>query len=207
MRILFALSLTAGLVGAVCPDCPAGDPVKESRETARFVAAGTARGFTTPALVAGQHEKALANWKRLYKADKPPQFESAHFLLYGRITGKELKEVAPVLEKQHEIAVKALEMESDEPWPGKLAVFFLMERREFNSFVRLVEKRKADDEETASFDIDGEQPHIIVGPADGKTDLSAAGQAGEQMAGALLSKKARARRCQRGSSALLAEPP
>lgn len=194
MRGLVATWFVMVSLGYVCLDGLAGDAAKNSRETARFIAAATARGMTVPAQVATQHEKALVNWKRLYTADTPKHFESPHFLLYGTLPGKDLKDVAPGLEKQYELALKTLEMESEETWPGKMAVYFFSERRPFNSFVRVVEKRKIEEDEAGSFDIEGEEPHAIVGPSENKADVNVVGQAGVQVAGALLTKKTRGAR-------------
>lgn len=143
------------------------------------------------AVVAKQHEKALANWKALFASETPPSQETAHFLLYGTAPGKQLKEIGAGLERQHALAVKALDMEKAEPWPGKLAVYFWPERANYISFVRTVEKRKAGEDETACFDVDGDEPHVIAGPPLLKLDLPLDGQAGENMAAALMSKKSK----------------
>src|SRR5262245_8688831 len=98
MRCVFLLSIIIELTGAVCPDCQAQDAARDAREVARFVVTGTARGVTVPALVAVQHQKALANWKKLFSADTPPSFESDRFLLFGTVPGKSHADIAAVAE-------------------------------------------------------------------------------------------------------------
>src|SRR4051812_17519267 len=86
--------------------CPAGEPTKSSRDTARAVAFGSVRGMTVPALVASQHQKALAHWKRLFSAEVPPHSESANFLVYGMVRGRDLKDIGLLLDKQFMMARK-----------------------------------------------------------------------------------------------------
>src|SRR5687768_14153366 len=128
MRMHLAMALAATTIGLSCLACQAGDAVKNARDTGRGVAFATVRGMTMPALAAAQHQQALANWKRLYSAETPPSFESQNFLLVGAVPGKTLKEIAPGLEKQFALARKTLEMEFEEAWPGKMAVYFFSER-------------------------------------------------------------------------------
>ena len=184
-RLIVSLSLVVFL-GAICR---AGDAGRNSRETARFVAVGTARGMTVPTLVLGQHQKALANWKKLFAADTPESFESAHFLLFGSPSGKTLKEIAEGLEAQFTLAQETLGMDGEEIWTGKMAIYFFNERGSFTSFVRILEKRKAEEDEAGCFDIDSDNPHAIVGPSENPIELGITGLAGQQMAAALLAKK------------------
>src|SRR5439155_2040718 len=93
------------------------------------------------------------------------------------------------LEKQYALAVKALDLEQDEPWPGKLAVFFTSDRSQYVSFIRVVEQRRIEDGEAGSFHVDMEAPYVVAGPPQLKVDPPLEGQAGEQLAGALLSRK------------------
>lgn len=188
MRAAAGPGIVLGIFVLYCPPCLAGDN-RSPLDTARFVLEGTVKGLTVPAVVLRQHEKAQANWKRLFTAETPDSSETAHFLLYGSVPGKTLAEVGVGLEKVHALALKALDMENEETWPGKLAVYFLKDRGQFTAFVRILEKRRVEEDEFGSFEIDGDEPHAIAGIAENKVDLSLAGQAGEQLAAALLAKK------------------
>jgi len=57
--------------------------------------------------------------------------------------------------------------------------------------VRIMQKRKTEEEEGGSFDIDSDYPHAIVGPNENKVVLTPPYQAGEQATAALLYRKTR----------------
>lgn len=186
MRALLAAVCLAILA---CLPCQAQEAGRNPRDTARFVIEGAVRGMTIPAVVAGQHERALGNWKRLFTAEVPENHESQHFLLYGALPGKKLKEVDAHLEKIYALAVKTLDMEGDEPWPGKMAIYFASDQRHYNGLVRVVEKRKAEDGESSTFEFGDEETHAILGPSESKLELVGANGAGAQIAAALFAKK------------------
>src|SRR5262245_17721297 len=104
------------------------------RDTVQALVEGSVRGMTLTAFVVEQHEKALATWKRVFLGAGPAHHETAHFLLYGKVTGRGLPDVGTSLEKYHAQAAKALGMTHDEPWSGKLAVYFVNDTQGYISF-------------------------------------------------------------------------
>ncbi len=156
---------------------------------AELVIEGSVRGVARGALVKRQIETARQNWKRLYKKEADIH-ETANFLLLGSVPNKSLKEVGATLEKQLEHVRKALRLEREDPWAGKLAVYLFAERGHYNTFVRGVEKRRLEEGELGTFDVlKNETPHAAAGPGEEALDPSVDGQAGEQMAAAALTYK------------------
>src|SRR5262245_44027192 len=68
-----------------------------------------------PKVVAEQKTAALANWKRAFDKADPPQHETAHFLLFGKVEGRTLKQAGATLEKAYTLARKALDLTKAEP--------------------------------------------------------------------------------------------
>jgi hypothetical protein len=151
--------------------------------------AWTAQEPSEADVLKAQQKKALANWKKGLGQENPPHEETKHFLIYGTVKDKKLKELGPVLEKQYEEASRALQLTKDDLWKGKVAVYLIPDRRDFLTFVRRVEFRRVYAEEKGSASIDMDFPHVIAGPADGEMDLTADEQAGAQLGIALMKKK------------------
>lgn len=189
---LTVLFILLGLSVAAAGDSQAqGNKIPISyRETAQFVAEGAAKGMAFSAVVAAQHAKALSIWKRLFAEDNAPHVETPHFLVYGVVPGKTLREAGANLEKQYGLALKALEMEQTEPWVGKLAVYCLPSRDGFLAFIRALEQRRLDEGDLGTYDIDDDFPYAAGSPPSGKEGLAVDLSAGAQMSAALLSKKA-----------------
>jgi hypothetical protein len=143
-----------------------------------------------PRVVAEQKAAALKNWKRAFDKADPPQHETDHFLLLGTVEGRTLKQVGEALEKAHELARKALDLTKEEPWPGKLTVYFGTDRRTFAALVRNVEKRRPDPAEHGSVLVRSDTPSVIAGPGKEAYELNAEGEAAAQIAAALLLAKA-----------------
>ncbi|HKI33316.1 MAG TPA: hypothetical protein VKA46_15795 [Gemmataceae bacterium] len=144
--------------------------------------------------LAAQKKTAEENWDGLGGGGAPAHAETTHLLVYApKSYEKRLKEIGASLEKSYEQARKPLGYEKEEPWPGKIAVYLLPEREDFVRFVRRVEKRHAEAEDAGSHWIEGDFPHAVGGPPRAKTDPSAEVQAAEQVATALLVKKAGAK--------------
>jgi hypothetical protein len=143
--------------------------------------------------LAAQKKNAEENWDAV-GGGAPAHVETTHLLVYApKSYDKRLKEIGVTLEKYFEQARKPLAYEKDEPWPGKIAVYLIPEREDFTRFVRRVEKRRAEAEDAGSHWIEGDFPHAVGGPPRAKTDPSIEVQAGEQLAAALLVKKAGAK--------------
>jgi hypothetical protein len=181
--------LTCGAVGSFSGQ---PDKVSKSQANAQAVAQGSVQAVAFAAKVHVQQEMALANWK-LVVVTPPQQYETAHLLLYSTLPAKQLRESSERLEKAHTQASKALEITGEAPWPGKLAVFLFPDPDHFERFVRLIEKRRPDEDDVGSFKVKGEFPHVAATPTPkGKHGPTLEGQAAEQLAAALLTKKVNA---------------
>lgn len=143
--------------------------------------------------LAEQKKTAQANWEAI-AAGEAAFVETAHLLVYApKSYDKRLKDIGAVLEKHYEQARKPLGYEKEEPWAGKAAVYLIPERDDFTKFVRRVEKRRVEAEDAGSHSVEGDFPHAVGGPPRAKSDPAVDGQAGEQLAAALLVKKAGAK--------------
>jgi hypothetical protein len=143
--------------------------------------------------LAAQKKTAAENWEAL-GIGQAAHVETAHLLVYApKSYEKRVKEVGSALEKYYEQARKPLGHEKDAPWPGKAAVYILPEREDFTKFVRRVEKRRVEAEDVGSHLVEGDFPHAVGGPPRAKADPNAEWQAGEQLATALMVKKAGAK--------------
>ena len=139
-------------------------------------------------------QKAAAT-EKLTKASllKTTLVETNDLIVYTTWPEAKAKTLAATVQKVYESTFKTLKFEpADSPWPGKLTVFFLPERKEFASFVRLVEQRRPDAADTTSVQIRSKEPYILVGlETDSKfTEADMAGEAGAAVAEALLNTKA-----------------
>jgi hypothetical protein len=140
--------------------------------------------------LAAQKKNAEENWEAL-EIGPAAHAETAHLLVYApKSFDKRIKDVGAALEKYYEQARKPLGYEKESPWPGKLTVYLLPEREDFTKFVRRVEKRRVEAEDAGSHLADGDFPHAVGGPPRAKTDPAVESQAGEQIATAMLVKKA-----------------
>ena len=82
-----------------------------------------------------QKATAVANLKKVEL--KGVVVETDYFLVAGTISEEKAKALGKALDKVVPVARKAAQYEEkDEPWKGKLAVYFLPEGKEFKSFVR-----------------------------------------------------------------------
>ena len=139
--------------------------------------------------LAAQKKNAAENWDAL-EIGQSAHLETAHLLIYApKSYDKRLKEIGAVLEKYYDQARKPLGYEKEAPWVGKITVYLFPEREDFTKFVRRVEKRRVEAEDAGSHWVEGDFPHAAGGPPRAKTDPSVEGQAGEQIATAMLVKK------------------
>jgi hypothetical protein len=142
-------------------------------------------------LVEKQKQAAEENFAQL-DAGEGAVIETAGLLVCGpKPLAARLRQVAPTLQKHHDLARKALAISPKEDlWKGKLTVYVLPEREQFTTFIRRIEKRRLDAEDVGSLDLDGDTPHVAGGPPRTREEPSAEGQAGEQVARAVLTAKA-----------------
>ncbi len=144
-----------------------------------------------PEVVQKQKETAVANWKQLFGEEPSATEETAHFLIYApsSMTGRQLQDLGAALEKQAATARSALKLGAkDELWPGKLTVYLLADRRSFASFMRTIAKKRPTDE-AGVFGLN-DPPFVAASPPQQKYQPSLEGQAAEQVAAAMLAKKA-----------------
>ncbi len=140
--------------------------------------------------LAAQKKTAAENWDEI-GSGQAAHIETAHLLVYApRSYEKRLKEIGANLEKYYEQARKSLGYEKEPPWSGKMAVYLIPDRDDFTRFVRRVEKRRVEAEDAGSHWVEGDFPHAAGGPPRARTDPIVEVQAGEQLATALLVKRA-----------------
>jgi hypothetical protein len=170
----------------------AARPTRVARftEAALTAAVSSFQGMEVAARVPGQIARAQANWKNVAGDARPDHEETEHFLLYGKVPARMLKIVGALLEREYGLARKVLGLDQEDPWTGKVAVYFFRDRRKFTSFVRKVEKRRPEGDDLGSFVLRGDFPHLAAGPPQGSEDASAETQAGIQLATGLLTKVA-----------------
>jgi hypothetical protein len=117
-------------------------------------------------LAVRQKATAMNHWKSLEIRDSSSPVETAHFLVFGRLSESALKKSAQQFEAAYATANKALKFTDKEgPWPGKLAVYLLSTRNDFVRLLRIAARRAAESDETSYAGISGDEAMIIVGPA------------------------------------------
>lgn len=115
--------------------------------------------------------------------------ETPDLLLTGTLPEARLRPLGQTLQRQYATAYKALQFGEDKPWLGKLTVYVFADRGQFRSFVRQVERRSPDEDESGSHDVKSEAPFVAVGPGKGKDAATPEAQAGLDLAGALLASR------------------
>jgi len=129
--------------------------------------------------------------EKLKKIDitKPTIVETDHFFIAGSMPEAKAKALGTVLEKTLTVARKAAKYDDkDEPWKGKLVVYYLPNGDEFKSFMRRILQTSP---EGAYIDFRSD-PGFIVDPAElsGKpTDAELYANTAGRMAGELLKAK------------------
>jgi hypothetical protein len=141
--------------------------------------------------VSAQEKAAQDTWAAINAGDSA-SLESDHLrILAPKTMERRLKEISGNLERSFTLAVRALQINAkEELWPGKLTVYLIPEREKYSTFIRRIEKRRLDEEESGSQFVDNEVPHAVAGPPRAKSDPSLESQAAIQVAAALLQKKA-----------------
>ena len=112
-----------------------------------------------------QKKAAEANLKK-GEVKKAAVVETANFIVCATVPEAKAKALGDVLEKAYASARKGLQMEEKEaPWKGKLVVYFLAEKREFNLFVLTVANEKTRDPYFIS--IRSDEPYVVCNPEAG----------------------------------------
>jgi hypothetical protein len=152
------------------------------------------RADETADKVAEQKKAAQENWGLLDIGD-PAAHETANLLIYApkALEGR-VKEWGGTLEKHYGTARKALQVDKDDKWwAGKLTVYLFAERDQFSAFARRVEKRRLDADDLGTFAVDDNLSHVTACPPRTKQDPPVEIQAGQQIAAAVLQRKAGAK--------------
>ncbi len=155
---------------------------------------GTTQAADEAKSVDARKKQAEANWAMV--SDVPAtRYESKHFLLLApEAMAKRLKSVSELLEKHHDKAKEVLkfEIKSDdgEVLPGKVIVYLLGEREQFKAFVRRIERRRLQPDETSSMQAADDKLHIVVAPLAMRNGVPVEVQAGEQVAALMLARRA-----------------
>jgi hypothetical protein len=180
------------LLAAWAGSAAAGTPSRLARykQEAVNIATGAVRGLELTAKVVEQQARARENWKKLFGDDKAPHLETEHLLIYGKVPDRPLKDTGALLEKAYGLAGGALALGPGDSWPGKLTVYLFSERGKFASFLRTVEKRRPEADDLGSFEVRSDFPHVAAGPAPESEGPGVEAQAAEQLASALLARRA-----------------
>lgn len=139
-----------------------------------------------------QKETAAENLKQA-GVTKPELAETKNLLVYSTLTAEKTKPIADAAQKAFDAAKKALKYDDkDRMWAGKLTVYMLADRKEFMSFVRLVESRKPEADDVWSVNVRGTEPYVAAGVlATAKTpEVSLREETAGAVAAALLDQKA-----------------
>jgi hypothetical protein len=140
--------------------------------------------------VAEQKKTAEANWEAV-GAGEFARHETKHFQIYApKAMEKKLKELGTLLEKEYDLAAGVVKYGSKtDPWPGKLTVYLFAERDHMTAFLRRVDKRRPEAEDTGSYSATDEALHVAAGPPRDKKGLAQETQAAELAAGVVLVRK------------------
>jgi hypothetical protein len=188
-RLFIALNIILGIVAleAQLPlQAGVQDPKKDIKDPKK--------DNPDPKMVEAQKKAALDYWKDVFEAENPSVVETAHFLVVGGKPGKdhakELARIGSDLEQQYVKACTVLKMDKNPaPWKGKLTVFIVAEADKYPRMIRVLERRKADDDETGSSDGLGNFPYAVACAGKLPSDLGAAGNAGAHMAALVMTFK------------------
>ncbi|MBI1914367.1 MAG: hypothetical protein HYS12_06460 [Planctomycetes bacterium] len=140
--------------------------------------------------LAAQRKAAKDNWDRV-DAGPSVSHETAHLIVVGpKGMEKQIKETGVLLEKYYDTAAKVLFPPKEAAWPGKLAVYLFEQPEQLDSFIRRVEKRRLVAAEKGTFMAEDARLHAAACPPREKGDPAVRVQAGQQIASAVLMRKA-----------------
>ena len=140
--------------------------------------------------IAKQKETIAANVKKI-ELPKVAVQETADFFVVSALPDARAKQLGEALQKAYALSVKALKFEGEErPWKGKLAVYVFPDKDNYRSFVRLVEQRRPESDETSSVSVRSETPHIALFTTKGEATGAIEAEAAAQVAAAVLGRKA-----------------
>lgn len=115
--------------------------------------------------------------------------ETEHLLLYTDFDPAKAKALAASLQKQYSEASKALRYEGDEkPFANKLLVYAFSDSEQLQKFIRRVEKRLADSNDTYTAQLKSDPAYVAFTSPNRSTTLETEGMF--RMSAALLAKRA-----------------
>jgi hypothetical protein len=140
--------------------------------------------------IAAQKSAAAAHLKKLDVANHTIQ-ETDDLFVCGSVGMVKAKALADQLQKHYAATVKALKFEGNErPWKGKLAIYVFLDKKVYASFVRTVEQRRPESEETGSSEVRSDEPHVAITAEPGARAGALEAEAARQVAAALLIRRA-----------------
>jgi hypothetical protein len=147
-----------------------------------------------PEKVQLQKQKGEKHYKEIFEVDEAPFHESAHFLIYGK-ANRALTNLATDMEEAYsKYGCKALELEPNPgPWPGKLTVFLIHDAKRYPQAIRILQRRKVEEDEIGSYDLEAPVPHVAACPSKTAGEQSVEASACTQMGAWLVSYKAKIR--------------
>lgn len=144
-------------------------------------------------LVKRQKEKAQANWKRVYENQPAVFVETESFLFYASksFDREQLKEWGGTYDELLKETRKALVLDGEgkKPmWVGKLAIYLFEDRRDYNSFVRGVLKKRPQDVGTGAYSLRTEEAFVTATKPTSKDEASIDVSTAEQLVTAIFQK-------------------
>lgn len=170
MRCTVAMVAAAGLLLVAASGLPADDKPDET--------------------LAAQRKAVPENWDKV-GAGPSATLETEHLIVVApKAREKRLKDIGILLEKHYATAHKALYAPKELIWAGKLTVYLFAQPEHLDAFIRRVEKRRVVGVEKGTFMAEDARLHVAASPPREKDDPPVEVQAGQQLASAVLMRKA-----------------
>jgi hypothetical protein len=157
---------------------------------ALLLPAGGLRTEEKDEVLEAQRKAVAENWDKV-GAGPSATHETEHFIVaVPKAMDKRLKEIGTLLEKSYDTAHKVLYLPKELAYPGKLTVYLFAQPEQLDAFIRRVEKRRLRGAEKGSFSVDDTRLHVAAAPPREMGDPPVEVQAAQQVASALLMRKA-----------------
>jgi hypothetical protein len=185
------LALTLGAGGQTKDTAKGKDTGKDTKAKEKI---DPAKLKPDPVKVQFQKEKGEKHYKEIFEVEEAPFHESNHFLIYGKANRALLSLASDIEDAYAKYGCKALDLEPNPgPWPGKLTIFLIHDAKRYPQAVRILQRRKADEDEIGSYDMEGPVPHVTACPSKTLGEQSMEATACTQMGACLVSLKAKTR--------------
>jgi hypothetical protein len=136
---------------------------------------------------------ARENWERVGAGPMVEEATEHFFLIAPKSAEGKLKEWGAQLEKAYELAAKTLYTPKDTPIKGVMAIYFLPEQEKIATFYRRILKRRPLGHERGAFSVEDDKMFVVIGPQQDSSDPTVDVQALQQVASAMLQKRAGAK--------------